>query len=315
MAATEANQANLNQVIADGLETIEQAMYDATNSNVEVLRDASRHILSAGGKRIRPRLLLLTYLALGGSDLEYIARPGAAVELMHTASVVHDDINDHGIIRRGRPSVNSIWGRTFALLTGDFLFTAVYELMAPYHSLNVDLAKSATALVEGETLQASAVKNNHFTREIYMRIIALKTAALFRAASTIGAKLAQASPSEIDALSSFGFNVGLAFQIVDDILDLVADEEQLGKTAGIDIDQGRGIAVALHESNGSRTTVQDDPMDTIKRKMLEGNAIETGWEQAKQLVKNAIAQLAILPDTPAKVELIHLANSVANREC
>ena len=107
---------------------------------------------------VRPRLMLLTYLTLGGTDLEYIAKPAAAVELMHTASVVHDDINDHGILRRGRPSVNAIWGRTFALLTGDFLFTAVYELMAPYGDLNVDLAQAATALVEGETLQASAVK-------------------------------------------------------------------------------------------------------------------------------------------------------------
>lgn len=314
MAAKEANQVNSCQAIADGLEAIEQAMYDVTNSHVDILRDASRHILSAGGKRIRPRLLLLAYLSVGGADLEYAAKPGAAVELMHTASVVHDDINDHGIIRRGRPSVNSIWGRTFALLTGDFLFTAVYELMAPYHHLNADLAESATALVEGETLQAAAVKNNNFTREIYMQIIALKTAALFRAAGTIGAKLAHASQSEVNALSNFGFNVGLAFQIVDDILDLAADEEQLGKTAGIDIKQGRGIAVALHESNGSRTALQDDPMEAVKRKMLEGNAIEKGREQAKQLVQNAIAGLAILPDTPAKAELIHLANLVASRE-
>ena len=314
MAAKEANQVNLSQAIADGLEAVERAMYDVTSSHVDILRDASHHILSAGGKRIRPRLLLLAYLALGGADLKYAAKPGAAVELMHTASVVHDDINDHGIIRRGRPSVNSIWGRTFALLTGDFLFTAVYELMAPYHHLNVDLAESATALVEGETLQASAVKNNNFTREIYMQIIALKTAALFRAAGAIGAKLAQASQSEINALSNFGFNVGMAFQIVDDILDLAADEEKLGKTAGVDIKQGRGIAVALHEPNGSRAALQDDPVGTIKRKMLEGDTIEKGREHAKQLVQHAIAGLAILPDTSAKAELIHLANLVASRE-
>ena len=228
-----ASQLELTHIVDSGLAAIELAMNDVTDSQVDVLRDASRHILSAGGKRIRPRLLLLSYLAHGGTDIEYIARPAAAVELMHTASVVHDDINDHGILRRGRPSVNAIWGRTFALLTGDFLFTAVYELMAPYGELNVDLAKAATALVEGETLQASAVKNNTFTREAYMQIIALKTAALFRAASTIGAKLAGADQSRIRALSDFGFNVGMAFQIVDDILDLVADEEKLGKTSGV----------------------------------------------------------------------------------
>ena len=314
MAAKEANQVNPSQVLADGLAAIEQTMYAATGSHVDILRDASHHILNAGGKRIRPRLLMLAYLALGGADIQYAAKPSAAIELLHTASVVHDDINDHGLVRRGRPSVNSIWGRTFALLTGDFLFTAVYRLMASYQHLNIDLAETATDLVEGETLQASAIKNNNFTHDIYMQIIALKTASLFRSAAVIGAKLAQATPGQIQALSNFGFNVGMAFQIVDDILDLVADEKQLGKTAGIDIEQGRGIAVALHEPNGSRSAVQDDPVSSIKRKLLKGNAIEKGMTQAKQLVKNAVASLAALPDTPAKTELIHLANLVVTRE-
>jgi len=313
MTATEANQVNLQQIINDGLAKIEQAMFDVTNSDVEVLRDASHHIINAGGKRIRPRLLLLSYLALGGTDLDIIAKPGAAVELMHTASVVHDDINDHGIMRRGRPSVNSIWGRTFALLTGDFLFTAVYELMSTYEDLNVDLAQSATALVEGETLQASAVKENNFTREIYMRIIALKTAALFRASGTMGAKLANATQEQVEAVSNFSFNIGLAFQIIDDILDIVADEEQLGKTSGIDIQQGRGIGVALQQS-GNGAAVKDDPMESIKRKMLEGDTIEKGREQAQQLVDMAIAGLNVIPDSQAKDELIKLAQLVIQRD-
>ena len=317
MTINEAKHVSLDQLIQTGLATVEQAMFDVTNSDVEVLRDASHHILSAGGKRVRPRLLLLSYLALGGTDLDYIAKPAAAVELMHTASVVHDDINDHGIMRRGRPSVNSIWGRTFALLTGDFLFTAVYELMASYKDLNIDLASSATALVEGETLQASAVKDNNFTREIYMRIIALKTAALFRAAGQIGAKLANGTAQEIDALANFGFNLGLAFQIVDDILDIIADEQQLGKTAGIDVEQGRGIAVAWQENNGktqNRAAVNDDPMDVIRSKLMEGDAIERGREQARQLVDVAVMSLSVIPDSEAKSELIELANTIINRD-
>ena len=102
MTAVAANQVNVNTLVDDGLNAMEQAMFQVTNSDVDVLRDASRHILGAGGKRIRPRLLLLAYLATGGDDLQKIAKPAAAVELMHTASVVHDDINDHGIVRRGR---------------------------------------------------------------------------------------------------------------------------------------------------------------------------------------------------------------------
>lgn len=315
MTAKTLNQIDLNETINTGLTAVEKAMFDVTNSDVEVLRDASHHILNAGGKRIRPRLVLLSYLALGGSDVESVAKPAAAVELMHTASVVHDDINDHGIMRRGRPSVNSIWGRTFALLTGDFLFTAVYALMSSYKDLNIDLADAATALVEGETLQASAVKDNNFTRETYTRIIALKTAALFQSAGTIGAKLAKASQQQIDAMATFSFNVGMAFQIVDDILDILGDEEKLGKTAGIDVEQGRGIGVALQSNGGgATTTVEADPMESIKRKMMEGDTLDKGRKQAEQLVDMAIASLAVIPNSPAKDELVQLAQLVLDRD-
>lgn len=307
-------QLALRQAVDEGMAAVEAAMREVTASQVDVLRDASRHILSAGGKRIRPRLLLLSYLALGGVDLQHAAKPAAAVELMHTASVVHDDINDHGMLRRGKPAVNAIWGRTFALLTGDFLFTAVYELMAPYGELNIDLAKAATALVEGETLQASAVKNNHFNREVYARIIALKTAALFRAASGIGAKMAGAAQQEVSALSDFGFNLGLAFQIVDDILDLVADEAILGKTSGIDIGQGRGVAVALGEGNSNGNAPPSDPLESIKRKMLEGDTIDKARARAELLVRSAIASLDCLPHSPAKDALVELAQQVISRE-
>jgi len=310
------SQTELSQRLEAALAAVEVAMAEVTSSQVDVLRDASRHILGAGGKRIRPRLLLLSYFALGGGDLQAVAKPAAAIELMHTASVVHDDINDHGIIRRGRPSVNAIWGRTFALLTGDFLFTAVYALMAPYRDLNIDLATAATALVEGETLQASAVKNKTFTREAYMQIIALKTAALFRAASAIGAKLAGAEPRFIEALSNFGFNMGLAFQIVDDILDLVADEEKLGKTSGIDIQQGRGVAVAMADatSNGKLPSSEGrDPLLDIKIKMLEGDTIARARQQAERLIEDGLSSLASLPDSPAKTALAELAQLVLSR--
>ena len=314
MSGAVASQLELEEILQDGLAAVEGAMVDVTASQVDVLREASHHILSAGGKRVRPRLLLLSYLSLGGTDLQYAAKPAAAVELMHTASVVHDDINDHGVIRRGRPSVNALWGRTFALLTGDFLFTAVYELMAGYGDLNIDLAKAATALVEGETLQASAVKNNTFTREAYMQIIALKTAALFRSASGIGAKMVGASPPEVKLLSEFGFNIGLAFQIVDDILDLVADDSTLGKTSGIDIGQGRGVAVALGDANGNGNSRPSDAVEAIKRKMLEGDTIEKARQQADILVHSAIASLDSLDNSPAKAELIALAQQVVERK-
>jgi octaprenyl-diphosphate synthase len=264
---------------------------------------------------------MLIYAAVGGTDIAHAAPVAAAVELVHTASVVHDDINDHGIVRRGRPSVNSIWGRTFALLTGDFLFTKVYELMAAYKDLNVVFAEATVALVEGETLQASAVKENNFTREIYYRIIALKTAALFKAAASLGAKLAYADEAIVNGLGQYGYNLGLAFQIIDDVLDLTADSEQLGKTSGIDLAQGRGYAATY--GSGAKTgngvaVVEDeqnaDPMVAIKRKLLRGDAILEARTQARQLAELAIANLDVLPASMAKDELVDLAYLVVDRD-
>lgn len=305
--------------IEQAMQTVENIMFEVVNSDVITLRDASHHILEAGGKRVRPRLLMMVYSALGGVDFKYAAPVAAAIELVHTASVVHDDINDHGIVRRGRPSVNAIWGRTFALLTGDFLFTKVYELMAPYKDLNIDLAEATVALVEGETLQAAAVKEKNFTRQAYYKIIARKTAALFKASASMGAKLAKSDTNIVEALGHYGYNVGLAFQIIDDVLDLTADSEQLGKTSGIDVAQGRGYAVAYAgngQANGGAAVadiVVDDPMYEIKQKMLMGDAVEEARMQATGLIQVAVAHLADLPESTVKHDLFDLAYKVVDR--
>ncbi|NWG17441.1 MAG: polyprenyl synthetase family protein [Chloroflexi bacterium] len=305
--------------LQEAMQAVEAKMYEIVNSDVDVLRDASRHILQAGGKRVRPRLLLLAYAANGGQDFASVVPVAAAVELVHTASVVHDDINDHGVVRRGRPSVNAIWGRTFALLTGDYLFTKVYELMAPHRDLNVVLSEATVALVEGETLQASAVKNNDFSRQVYYDIIARKTAALFRSATRLGALLANAPESIVEAMGAYGFNVGLTFQIIDDVLDIVADSEKLGKTAGVDIAQGRGFAVAhggMGQPGGVAVVEEtfDDSMVAIRNKVMRGGAIDEAYRQAETFAQMAIESLRPLPDSPAKESLIEMANAMVKRE-
>jgi geranylgeranyl pyrophosphate synthase len=307
-----ADASDLPEPVSNALHSVEETMKKVLDSDVKVLRDASRHILEAGGKRIRPRLTLLSFAAAGGIDFEQVIPVAAAVELVHTASVVHDDINDHGVVRRGRPSVNSIWGRTFALLTGDYLFTKVYELMAPHRELNVVFANAAIALVEGETLQASAVKENNFSRQVYYDIIARKTAALFNASARLGASLAGATETQIEALAQYGFSIGMAFQIVDDVLDIVGTPEQLGKTSGIDIEQGRGFAVA-YSSEANIDIDAGDPMVSIKQKVLRGGGIDEAYHQAQFFVDQAIAQLDKLPDTEANAALRRLAHSVTDR--
>lgn len=311
------------------LHEADQLLERIVDSDVDILRDASRHILEAGGKRVRPRLTLLAYEAVGGKNLEEAVPVAAAVELVHTATLVHDDINDHGLTRRGRPTVNATWGRTFALLTGDYLFTKVYQLMAPYGKLNEEFAQATVALVEGETLQAYAAKTGQLDRETYMRVIAKKTAVLFAMAAKVGGMLGGGSEVQNEALSQYGFNVGLAFQIVDDILDLIADSKQLGKTAGIDIAQGRGLVTALasgsgsngsngHRSNGGSVAVLEappaDPMEAFKAKMLSGNYIEQGHQQAEQLARLAVLSLAALPPSPAVDEMVALSHAVVERD-
>lgn len=323
------NNSDVQSIIEGAMQTVEDVMHNVVNSDVDVLQSASHHILAAGGKRVRPRLLMLSYLATGGTNIDHAAPVAAALELVHTASVVHDDINDHGVLRRGRPSVNAIWGRTFALLTGDYLFTKVYELMAGYGDLNVLFSEATIALVEGETLQAAAVKNKQFDRETYMKIIARKTAVLFKIGAMLGGRLNNASEKQLNALEQYGYNIGLAFQIIDDILDIVGDEKELGKTSGIDLDQGKGFA-SVEDSgngnghghsnghtngngNGNGNGTPADPMAEIKRKLISADRIDRAQDQAHSLVQMAIKDLDVLPDTPYREALIDLAYSVINR--
>jgi octaprenyl-diphosphate synthase len=304
----------------------DKAMLDTVASDVPILREASEHIISAGGKRIRPRILFLAYQAMGGTDLEEALPVAAAIELVHTATLVHDDINDHGKVRRGRTTVNEKWGRTFALLTGDYLFTRVYALMAPYGDLNVSFAEATVALVEGETLQAAAVKNNTLNRETYQQIVAKKTASLFRACAMLGAQLAGGEQLYVDALGEYGFFLGLAFQIVDDLLDIVGDSTLMGKEVGVDVGQGKGVTRAYHAGNGgagdstgvivAELDAADggDPFQAIKRKLIEGGAIEEGKRMAEALIAQANQALDRLPPGPAVDDLRDLAAFVLERQ-
>jgi geranylgeranyl pyrophosphate synthase len=193
--------------------------------------------------------------------------------------------------------------------------------MAPYKDLNIVFADATVALVEGETLQAAAAKSGQLDRETYTRIIAKKTASLFAAATKLGAMLGGGTKSQIDALEQYGFNLGLAFQIIDDILDLIADSQQLGKTAGLDIAQGKGLVTALATANsnghdGAAVIDVDaaDPMAAFKQKMLSGNYIQEGRENAAQLATLAGMSLAALQPSPAVDELQALTRQVVERD-
>jgi len=312
--------------IEQGLAAVEKHLLSVVNSDIAVLHDASAHILTSGGKRIRPQMSLLSYLAAGGENMDEVVPIASAVEMVHTATLVHDDINDHSLTRRGKATVHSVWGRTFALLTGDYLFTKVYELMAPYGAeFNMVMANACSRLVEGETLQAASAKAGTIDRETYKSIISLKTASLFEASARMGAQLATDNADLVEDLADYAYNLGLTFQIVDDILDIVGDPEEMGKPVGTDQLQGRGVLAVQNGSqpfDGDGTSpavaeaVQQEPIDPIKQMMSglrESGAVEIARLQAEETGRRAKAALENVPPSAGQAELYSLVDQVLLR--
>ncbi len=310
----------LEQQLQIGLKAVEEKLQEIAHSRIDLLQDASHHTIMAGGKRLRPQIVMLAYLAAGGKELLEVVPVAAGIELVHTATLVHDDINDHSLTRRGAASVHGKWGRTFALLAGDFLFAKLYELMAPYGAaFNIVMADACVRLVEGETLQAQAAKAMQIDRETYQKIITLKTASLFEAAAKMGGMLGGADAGILQSLERYGRYTGMAFQLADDLLDLVGDAHKLGKPVRLDLAQGRGVA-AIQGGNGSSPALLpappsfDDPRQALMMKLAGSNAADFAMLQAKELANRAKDALDPLPPSKAKSALLHLADLAVDRE-
>ncbi|MCA9969804.1 MAG: polyprenyl synthetase family protein [Anaerolineales bacterium] len=309
----------VSRQIEQGLTAIDRYMQNFVGSEVGVLQDATVHIVTSGGKRVRPRLVLLAYLAAGGEALEDAVGLAAAVELVHTATLVHDDINDHSLTRRGKPTVHARWGRTFALLTGDYMFAKVYEMMAPYgNPFNLIMSQAAVRLVEGETLQAAAAKAGKMDRETYKRIIGLKTASLFEAGARMGAQLATTDDDVVEALSEFAYNLGLTFQIVDDILDIIGDPTAMGKPVGTDLTQNRGVMAVqngdVHGDGQATAVAEADPLQKMMAHLRDSGAVEVAQMQANEMGARARRALHRVPPSPARDELESLIDAVLDRD-
>ena len=320
------NKVNImvTKLIDEGMKAVEEQLYSIVDSEVDVLKEASQHIVSSGGKRIRPRLALMVYLAAGGQNLATAVPMAAALEMVHTATLVHDDINDHSLTRRGKIAVHARWGSTFALLTGDYLFAKVYELMAAYGGVyNEIMALACIKLVEGETLQAAVAKAGTMNRETYKKIIARKTASLFEAGANMGARLAGADDDLIDALTTYAYNLGLTFQIVDDLLDIIGDPEKMGKPVGTDLAQNRGVLTAqnggtavMEEGNVATATAvaEADPFTAMMARLRDSGAVDVARLQAMETAQRARAALANVPPSPMRNELDSLIDLVLNRD-
>ncbi|HLI21029.1 MAG TPA: polyprenyl synthetase family protein [Stellaceae bacterium] len=243
----------LNGLLQDDLKRVNQLILERMRSPVALIPQLAGHIIAAGGKRLRPMLTLATARLCGYRGDRHIAL-AAAVEFIHTATLLHDDVVDASDLRRGLATANAVWGNKPSVLVGDFLFSRAFELMVEDGALPVlaILSKASSVIAEGEVLQLVTSNDVSTSEAAYLEVINAKTAELFAAASRIGAVVAGRSPEEERALESYGRNLGIAFQLVDDMLDYSALQAELGKTVGDDFRDGKltlPVVLALRQAD------------------------------------------------------------------
>lgn len=312
----------LDQALMDGLARVEEELALAGRTAGTALHEAIRHHLSTGGKRIRPRLTLLAARLISDHVPDGLIRFAAVTELVHAASLVHDDTLDDAATRRGITTVSARWGNQVAVLVGDYLFAHAALLTAGLGSLRLMALLAATiqALVQGELRQMDAAYRIHVSSDNYEARIEGKTASLFMLAAEGGATYAGATEAQARALQRYGLSTGLAFQIADDVLDYTATDEALGKPAGSDLASGVITLPALYY-------LRELPGDAPERRIIEeggdvgrivdairaSDAPARALEYARALVDRAVAELATFPDSPDRDALAALARGAIAR--
>lgn len=272
----------LTELVRDDLELCNRLIVEHMDSPVSLIPQLAAHIVAAGGKRLRP-LLTLAAARMCGYRGERHAALAACVEFLHTATLLHDDVVDESSLRRGQASANALFGNKPSVLVGDFLFARAFQLMVRDGSLRVlaILSQAAATIVEGEVLQLVIQNDTATTEEQYLQVIAGKTAALFAAATEIGAVVADRPEAEAQALHAYGRDLGMAFQLVDDALDYSARQAELGKTVGDDFREGKiTLPVLLAFQRG------DEEERVFWRRVLEEREQEEGdLEHALNLMR------------------------------
>ncbi|NJN15125.1 MAG: polyprenyl synthetase family protein [Oscillochloris sp.] len=311
--------------ITDDLLAVEQLLLERSRSRSALISAASAHTVRSGGKRLRAALALLA-ARLGNYRLEWVIHPAASAELIHAASLVHDDLVDQAARRRGRVTVHTRWDNDVALMVGDYFFALAAGEMAlsPDPRIITFYAQAVQTIVEGELSPVTHITPLETALAQYYYKTGAKTAVLFEAACKAGMVAGQGSEAEITALGRYGHDLGTAFQIVDDVLDFVGDEHTLGKPAGNDLRQGTITlpliyAVAAGSSPELHAIIeQSQPDETTVRQAIEEvialGGVNRAMEEARRLIVRAIDHLAIFPPSAAHRALIDLAHFVIERD-
>lgn len=315
-------------LIGEDLKNVERQFKKDLQSDVPLIRKVGEYVLSSGGKRIRPALLLLAAKLCGYAGDRHVPL-ASVIEFIHTATLLHDDVVDNANLRRGIASANTLWGNEASVLVGDFLFSKSFSLMVADGDLNVlrVLSNATTIIAEGEVLQLICTSDLDITEERYIEVVKSKTAILLSAACECGAILGKVSPEKEAALSDFGMNLGIAFQLMDDTLDYVAKEEQFGKSIGHDLEEGKITLPLLHtlrhctggerESIGEIVTkecLEQEDFETVFALVHRYGGIEYTVDQAKGYIAKSKIPLEQFAASPAKSALLELADYVVTRE-
>jgi len=250
------------------MERVNQLILAKAGSDVEMIPEVANHLISSGGKRLRP-MLTIAGANIFGYKGDHHVKLAASVEFMHTATLLHDDVVDESDMRRGRKTARILWGNQASVLVGDFLLGQAFKMMVEVGSLDAldVLSTAATVIAEGEVLQLSVAKNMDTTEDDYLQVIRAKTAALFSAAAEVGPIIASASKAERAALKSYGMNLGLAFQLVDDALDYGGKAAELGKNTGDDFREGKitlPVILAWRRGNDEERVFWRDALENGK---------------------------------------------------
>jgi octaprenyl-diphosphate synthase len=300
------------------MERVNAMIISRTGSEVTMIPEVANHLISSGGKRLRPMLTLAT-AAMAGYRGEGHVKLAASVEFMHTATLLHDDVVDESDMRRGKPAARMVWGNEASVLVGDFLLGQAFKMMVEVGSLRaLDILSTAAAVIaEGEVMQLAAAKNTSTTEDEYLAVIRGKTAELFAAACEVGPVIAERPKAEQAAARAYGMNLGIAFQLVDDALDYGGKSQKLGKNTGDDFREGKiTLPVVLAFRRGSEQerafwkkvlvdgAIADGDLETAIGYMTRHGALTDTIERARHYGDMAKDALALFPDSAMKDALI-----------
>ncbi|HEY5799933.1 MAG TPA: octaprenyl diphosphate synthase [Burkholderiaceae bacterium] len=329
MSANTTPQTTIFDPIAADMTAVNAVIRRQLYSDVSLVNQIGEYIIGAGGKRLRPVLVVLMANAheiRGAAKAEAHHKLAAIVEFIHTATLLHDDVVDESDLRRGRQTANALFGNGASVLVGDFLYSRAFQMMVGLDDIRIMriLADATNVIAEGEVLQLLNMHDPDVTEEQYLQVIRSKTAKLFEAAAQLGALAAGADEAAIEAAAEYGRSLGTAFQLIDDVLDYSGKQDEIGKTVGDDLREGKPtlplIYLMQHGTDAQKELVRscilqgdEQHFDEILAAITDCGALAYTRTQAETASARAIASLAALPDNQYKQALLQLAHFAVDR--